>query len=311
MKKVILATDGSKFSEEAAWFLSHLPHREKLELIVVTVVELPTVNRGFPTSDWIERAIEREKFLAQENFAEVEEMFAGANVTLRHEICEGNRGEAIVSLANEFEADLIVMGSRGHSNVGRLLLGSTSDFVATHASCSVLVVRPTGLRNANRPLRIAIGYEAKDPADKAVKEVSEIYWGPDVDLWLVTVLWYVADFFDDYTFDPEVAKTRAVDAVRNAADQLKEVSPNVVAEVVENTHVGEGLVTYAERQGCDLIVVGDTHRSVMGRFLVGSVSRFVLRHAPCSVWITRQPQQHQTPAHHHHLRVDETASASH
>ena len=308
MKKVILATDGSKFSEEAAWFLSHLPHRDKLELIVVTVVELPTVNRGFPTSDWIERTIDREKFLALENFAEVEALFEGANVSLRHEICEGNRGEAIVQLAEREQVDLIVMGSCGHSNVGRLLLGSTSDFVATHAPCSVLVIRPTGLRNNARPLRIAIGYEAKDPAEKAVKEISEIYWGPEVDLWLVTVLWYVADFFDDYTFDPDLAKKHAVDSITNAAEHLKDVSPNVVAEVIENTHVGEGLVNYAEQHGCDLIVVGDTHRSVMGRFLVGSVSRFVLRHAPCGVWIARQP--HYTASPSHHLRIDEAASVT-
>ena len=47
MKKVLLASDGSSYAEEAAWFLSHLPHNEKLELYVLTVVQVPYGNPGY------------------------------------------------------------------------------------------------------------------------------------------------------------------------------------------------------------------------------------------------------------------------
>jgi len=47
----------------------------------------------------------------------------------------------IVALAKELQADLIVMGCRGHRGIRRAIEGSISDAVIRHASCPVLVVR--------------------------------------------------------------------------------------------------------------------------------------------------------------------------
>jgi universal stress protein E len=49
---------------------------------------------------------------------------------------------AILEAAGRERSDLVVVGSRGLSGVARVLLGSVSEYVATHAHCSVLVVRP-------------------------------------------------------------------------------------------------------------------------------------------------------------------------
>ena len=53
----------------------------------------------------------------------------------------GGVAEEIVRLAKDLEADLIVMGSRGHSRIRRAIEGSISDFVVRHAHCPVMVVR--------------------------------------------------------------------------------------------------------------------------------------------------------------------------
>ena len=111
--------------------------------------------------------LERKK--AVETFHQVETLFEGANVELRHVIREGIRPTTIVDVAKEAKAHLVVIGAKGHSTVGRILLGSVSDHVATHAHCSVLVVRPTKNRQAGRPLRIAIGYEDAGPATAALR----------------------------------------------------------------------------------------------------------------------------------------------
>ncbi|MFN9434459.1 MAG: universal stress protein [Planctomycetota bacterium] len=52
-------------------------------------------------------------------------------------------------------------------------------------------------------------------------------------------------------------------------------------------HVGHGLVDFATVSRSSLIVVGDKGRSAISRFLIGSVSRFVLHHAPCSVLVLK------------------------
>ena len=63
----------------------------------------------------------------------------GINVT--SEIVSGNPKETIVDQAKAWDADLVVVGSHGRRGLKRWLLGSVSEAVATHAHCSVEVIR--------------------------------------------------------------------------------------------------------------------------------------------------------------------------
>ncbi len=285
MKKVLLATDGSSCAEEAAWFLSHLPHAAKLEITVLTVMQIPSGTQSY--SDSLSERVDRQRSSAAEAFGRVEAMFDGANVSVKHVMREGHRGQTIVDVASEFEVDLVVVGARGRSSVRRLLLGSTSDFVATHAPCSVLVVRPTGIRESKRPIRIAVGYEESDAANAALEEFRETRWGRQAEVHVVAVVSYVSAFLNEIVVDADETRNAVQAAVTQAANRLSDAAPNVQAHLLESDHIGEGLVEFIEEHRCDLVVSGETPHSMLGRVLLGSVSRFVLRHAPCSVWITR------------------------
>ena len=61
-------------------------------------------------------------------------------LTVETAVRDGEPGPAVVEEAKEWEADLIVVGSRGHSGLRRLLEGSVSHYVAEHAHCPVEVV---------------------------------------------------------------------------------------------------------------------------------------------------------------------------
>ena len=287
MKKVLLATDGSKCAEEAAWFLSHLPHAEKVELYVVTVLQIPSGNHRYLSPHAVSECVDRERATAAEAYERIVKMFEGANVSLQHLSREGHRGQSIVDAADEIGADLTVVGARGHSVVRRLLLGSTSDYVATHSACSVLVVRPTGLREKPRPIRVAIGFEDSEAAHAALHEFTETRWGRQSDVHVVSVVSYVSAFLNEMIVEADEIKAAANKSVNAAADELRRAAPNVQAHLVESDHIGEGLTEFVEEHKCDLLVIGETPHSALGRVVLGSVSRFVLRHAPCSVWIAR------------------------
>ena len=79
-----------------------------------------------PTGNWIPELLARAKEAAVEHYEKVANLFAGADVTIRHELREGHLGDTIVKVAKEEAAELIVLGARGHSRVSRILLGSTS-----------------------------------------------------------------------------------------------------------------------------------------------------------------------------------------
>jgi nucleotide-binding universal stress UspA family protein len=62
-------------------------------------------------------------------------------VEVETHVREGDPAEVLIDVANEQNADLIVVGSRGLAGIKRFLLGSVSNKVSHHASCSVMIVR--------------------------------------------------------------------------------------------------------------------------------------------------------------------------
>lgn len=303
--KILFATDGSSCAQEAAWLLSHLPHAGKIDLTVLTVVHLPPVRFSQPTKSWMAVCVGKERALATDAFEQVEMMFQGANAEMRHLVCEGNPGETIVEQAKELDVDLIVIGARGHSAVDRILLGSTSDFVASHSDRSVLVVRPTGLRaEPERPLYAALAYDDSGPSQAAIEQFSEFSWGAQTNLYVISVVSFVSSFLSEVVIDPEMTKNAAEEALGTAVEQLRQVAPNVQGRLVESDHIGEGITQFVEDHHFDLVVMGDACRTALGRLVLGSVPHYVLRHAPSSIWITRNrkitgvPKESQQAATH-------------
>ncbi|QDT61388.1 Universal stress protein [Stieleria bergensis] len=280
MKKIMLATDGSEPSLQAARFLAHLPHDETIELTIVSALFVPGTHKTYLVGDWIETCLARERESADQAYAEIAALFEGADVNLRHVVREGSPAETIVAIAKGEQPELIVLGATGHSSVARMLLGSTSDYVATHAPCSVLVARPTDALTQRKQLRVAIGYEESGPAEAAMEEFAEFDWTGQTDVRVVSVT-YEPGFYDVPYEGP------SKDFVEEAAGRLHQVAPNATGHLVHFDHIGEGLVHYLEGNDVDLVVVGETPRSRLSRVLMGSMTRYVLRHAPCSVWITR------------------------
>ncbi len=280
MKTILLATDGSAAAEHAADFLAHLPHDKKYTLLVVSALTPPYSPETTLSTKWIEISLEQDRTAAMDAFARIAKRFEGANVDLKHVIEKGHAGEAVCRIARENKGDLVVIGATGHSMVARIVLGSTSDYVATHAPCSVLVVRPQETPPSRAGLRVALGYEATGPAQAALEEIEEFKWGKNVELHVVSV-------FVNYGLFPSSAIDEARINAKNAAEVLRSTGASTESHLVESDHLGEGLVKYAQDHRCDLFFVGETPRTRLDRILMGSTTRYVLRHAPCSVWITR------------------------
>jgi nucleotide-binding universal stress UspA family protein len=286
MKKILFATDGSDYSHHAAKWLAGLPHGEPLEINVVSVVNTPQLYTDGSQAQWFNDYVQGQQQQAAKDFQEIQQSFASTDAVLNHSIRKGRVSTTILDAAKEFKSDLIVMGARGRSQVGRILLGSTSDYVATHAQCSVLVVRPSEVIDTNGSLKIALGYEDSGPAQAAVEELGQANWAADSSVHLVSVIPPLQGFRGD--FDPNMeTQANANQAIHRAASDLRNSCKRIRTQIVDHRHVGEGIVRFAEDNRCDLIAIGETPRSNVGRMLLGSVSRYVLRHAPCSVWITR------------------------
>ena len=148
-RSILLATDGSEETELAARVAVELAKSTGAELHVVHVKLLPLTPPYPDVLDWrwgedLERAEREARELLDEQVKKVEK--AGGTVAGVH-LREEEPAEEIIALAEELEADLIVVGSRDRGRIRRALTGSVSDRVVRRARCPVLVVG-TGARVA-------------------------------------------------------------------------------------------------------------------------------------------------------------------
>jgi nucleotide-binding universal stress UspA family protein len=144
--KVILATDGTKYSETAAEILRQIKIGPGDVIKVVCVIDMAmplSVDSygGFaPDTDAIEKAArEHAVKVIEDTLNQLGPAQHGAE--LLSDILFGSPDRRIIETAEEMQADLIVIGSHGYNRWERLLLGSVSNSVVQHAHCSVLIAR--------------------------------------------------------------------------------------------------------------------------------------------------------------------------
>ena len=292
MKRVLIANDGSRIAERAAEFLARLPHDDRLRITVVSVLQETAYHRD-AEHDWARRNQEQRHEALAESFSRIGSLFEGSNVELDFRTRYGHAGKEIVALGDELGADLIVVGAKGHSTVARLLLGSTSDYVATHSDASVLVFRPTEADQRDA-IRVALAFDGGQPARDMIEEFSETAWGPQIDAQVVTVLkTKVGPFGRVMPDQDEVAISfRRAKVTRDA---IASVAPRCGVRIIKDEHVADGLVRYTKEAQTDLIFVGESRGSRLDHLLLGSIAKFVLRHSRCSVWIARAQRRPSAP----------------
>ena len=133
--KIILAVDGSEQSYEAARALSGLAHAEELTVLTVASVpglSYPTIGAGLAK----DLAMEVEKSMREEGEALLERVISllPPNPGPVKKILElGDPAEIILRVAEEQQADIIVMGARGLGQIKEHMFGSVSHRVITHA----------------------------------------------------------------------------------------------------------------------------------------------------------------------------------
>ena len=143
--KILLATDGSKFSEAAAQATAATIVPKNSEVLILQAVEPlsystpPQMAPGYAP----ELAEKRQEQMneAKASVAAAAKVLQAAGFAVKTKVVEADPRTAILDISEESRPDLIVLGSHGRRGLQRFLLGSVAESVARHARCSVLIVR--------------------------------------------------------------------------------------------------------------------------------------------------------------------------
>lgn len=206
-------------------------------------------------------------------------------------VAEHDRADvAICEEARSSGADLIVAGRHGQHTMAERLVGSTTERVARHAECSVLVAQDDDVDPYVFAQRVLACSDMSSESVRAVEEAGELAKRFDGTLTLAHV--YTVDVPPfAYAGPSEVRKNEGME--RHAKDALAKLAKDKLAdqevtlEVREHASAVAGICDIAEETAADLVAVGTRGRTGLARLLIGSVAERIVRHAPCAVLVAR------------------------
>lgn len=317
-KRILIAYDSSDCSKEAIKDLRRAGLPRETEALVVSVS-----NTAWPPEDVITdanlirqpvarviaaqikikvkeeldaalRAVEEAQQLAEQGAMQVKSNFPAWEV--RAEAMTGAPAAALIRKAEDWSADLIVVGTHGRSALGRLLMGSVSQEVAAEARCSVRVGRRV-LENVDSAMRLVIGVDGSLNARAAVREAARRVW-PAGSLALVMA----AD--NRQSSSPSPARSAVSTAELEQTSDEETLSPRQMLEIVEeDLRAGAGLhvsskiiesdpanalIVAANGFDADCIFVGSSGSDGRsGRHPLGRIATAVANGAHCSVEVVR------------------------
>lgn len=199
----------------------------------------------------------------------------GDEVPVRTLLKEGAPGDAIVDVAEEEKADLVIVGNRGMTGAKRYVLGSVPNNVSHHAPSSILIVDTTSESAARRKggelyTKILVATDGSPTAGKAAELGAELAAAIGAEVLLLCV----------------GADEQAKAVLAQAAKYLSQTGAKIATRAVGGDPA-DMIIEAAEQGGVDLIVVGNKGMVGSKRFLLGSVPNHVSHHSPCDVLIVK------------------------
>jgi nucleotide-binding universal stress UspA family protein len=209
--------------------------------------------------------------------------------------------EGVLIAAEDRRADLIVLGARGAGPLQKPTLGSVVRHIVHHATIPVLIVRGVPLR-AGLPVRVLLASDGSNVSRHASDILHRFSWPVGTSGHTITVAESTAEGrIPEWLVEQLDAEQLAALGMGYFAGEDEEQArlrretklwygtlpaifegrePLVIAG-----HAGNQILKAIDSNGIDLVVVGARRQGAVRRLLLGSVSEFVLTHAPCSVLV--------------------------
>lgn len=296
--RILCAVDGSEHSQWGIQALEAFAGQAPDQVVLLHIIDQPSlqaaVNKNPVARKRALAAMEKAGTTLLRDAARAARLALGQAATrprtqFQTILAHGPIAQTISRTAQRLKADLILMGSRGLSDIHGFLLGSVSRQVAATAPCPLLVVK----QPLTALLRVAIAVDDSKPSRAAARFLrSRILPESSMVTILTSMESPVTDLAARYLSESQLAELkrpvmeRATRLVNGLRDEFIKDGFSVVTQV-QMDHVIDTIVKHVEASHDQLLVIGSRELTKSERLYLGSVSESLLRHAPCSVLIVR------------------------
>ncbi|HMT06522.1 MAG TPA: universal stress protein [Pyrinomonadaceae bacterium] len=223
---------------------------------------------------------------------EIRSVFPDWKVSAR--TATGMASREILTIAEEIGADLIIIGEPADDpDRQHIFLGQTSGAVVNKARCSVRVARAL---NAAAASKVVVAFDGSKASVDAIEQVADRSWRSGTvvkivvvaDSFLLDLVGRFAPQMNNMVVETQLVSQWASTLAASAIKQLRAVGVDVSIDVMTG-RPQSAIIAAAEQFGATCIFVGPHNDpDSFARFVVGSVSASVAKHADCSVEIVRK-----------------------
>lgn len=208
------------------------------------------------------------------------------------EVLQGQPYTTVVEYASARDMDLIVMPTHGRRGLERFLLGSTTERVVRRSEVPVLTIRPDDDSSIVHPYQdVLVPTDGSDCANQALALGVDVADAEGAALHLLSAIAIPIlgiDVRPDIQMDQleRSAKELLTESAKFAEDAGVEVTSKTVDD---GPSISKVILEYIEEHGVDLVVIGTHGRTGIDRYLLGSVTDYLVRTSPIPVLTVRPP----------------------
>jgi nucleotide-binding universal stress UspA family protein len=291
--RILIPLDGSGLAEQALPFARTIGGNQA-EYVLVHVVP-----PAAPEVEWITRQVvatveeieARAMADARNGLLRAAGFWLGERPHIHLEVTDGDPAAAILRVAEQRRADLIVLASHGRGATGRLVFGSVADRLAHASPVPVLIVRPADTNaelTAARIDRLLVPLDGSDLSQRALPVAAALARQLAIPVLLVQAIGVaerIAPYPGAYAPPADVlqqAQAAVAESLAAAAAAMRQPSLTVTTEILVGPAFGA--IADATAQG-DIVVMASHGRSGIQRWLLGSVAEKLVRSGPVPVMI--------------------------
>ncbi|MGD9851170.1 MAG: universal stress protein [Nitrospirales bacterium] len=286
--KYVLAVDGSDQSLDATRVFEALSPAETLVVLnVVSVPGIPYPAMGAGVAKDLAVTVERAMKEEGERMIEQAVSLLPLHIGRTEKRLEsGSPAEVVLRIAQEQEADLIVLGARGLGKIREQMFGSVSHRVMTQAKCATLIVK--------KPVRaiqnVLVPIESQEDADAILAFFKKKPFREPCSVTVLHVIPLSEPVWPMGALIPPDFRKEMVTYAEKFTNILSEELKKLGHQAKGVALVGapsSTIIELVQQTSPDLMVLRTHSRSGISRFLLGSVSHSVVHHTDCSIVVVR------------------------
>jgi len=285
-EKLLLAADGSQFSEGAIREAIRLAKKCSSKLSALSVIETNPEYASIAP-----QLLEKAETAAREHLESVKAQAKKEGVECSTSILEGEDSyNYIAEEAAKQKISMIIMGRRGRTGLKRLAMGSTAARVIGHAPCNVLVVPRAAIVEFKS---IVIATDGSPYSTAAASEAIGIAKRNNSKLTVISVVPAELATPTDIDFAAtqyELLAEKEMQVAEKNAKAVKEAAMKegvAVQAFVMTGKPADAIIETARDKNADLIIVGSHGRTGIERLLMGSVAERVIVMSSCAVLVVK------------------------